>query len=142
MDIAVMAWEVCMADDSACWHREANRDSIELHKGLGDGNFTKIATLYREMDRDLGFPYKALQARWTDTPGRMAWADVDLDGDLDVLVFGIGPGFNKPSSYAPLLYKNNGAFQFALDTAALPIPPPTTEYVQCATFGDFDNDGT
>ena len=96
--------------------------NIELHKGRGDGNFTRVATINRHFDHGFVQLNRAYQ---TPLNERMEWADVDGDGDLDVLVYAIIQLPHGPCP--PLLYKNNGAFQFALDTASGLSAPPASD---------------
>lgn len=64
--------------------------------------------------------------------GTLDWGDVDLDGDLDVLVSGVDSGFNRVTD----LYRNNGNNTFsAMNFGMTPVS------LADAAFGDIDNDG-
>lgn len=60
------------------------------------------------------------------------WEDVDVDGDLDLVVTNIVGQDN-------LLYRNDGAGVFALDGAGPVVTDGGFSYGGC--FADFDNDG-
>jgi hypothetical protein len=67
--------------------------------------------------------------------GSMSWADYDLDGDADMLMV----AQNNGSTWPLMLYKNNGNFNFSIDTT---VSPPVNAYNYGeATWGDYDNDG-
>ncbi|TAH37274.1 MAG: VCBS repeat-containing protein [Planctomycetota bacterium] len=64
------------------------------------------------------------------------WADVDLDGDFDLLITG-GVDPHGAASLPSRLLRNDGAGFFSLD----PGFPAGPQYVSDAAFGDVDGDG-
>ncbi|MES2388754.1 MAG: FG-GAP-like repeat-containing protein [Bacteroidota bacterium] len=62
-----------------------------------------------------------------------AWADYDMDGDQDLLLFGETTTAGTPATY---LYKNNGAGVFTDAAAGL-----IGVYNGSASWGDYDKDG-
>ncbi len=65
-----------------------------------------------------------------------AWADYDLDGDLDLYVGNEDP---DGSSYPSQLFENNGDLTFSDVTAAAGVA--NQRYAKAVTWGDYDDDG-
>jgi uncharacterized repeat protein (TIGR01451 family) len=89
-----------------------------LYRNNSNQSFTKINS--GELITDLGTTIAA------------SWADIDNDGDLDVLVIN---NTLKPNS----LYFNNGNGTFTKNTTAGFVQQPA--YYHNATWVDYDNDG-
>ena len=89
----------------------ADRAASELYENIGDGRFRRVA----------GFP----EPRVLGTGA--AWADVDADGWLDLVV----------SGYEALLLFRNREGRFSVDTT-FPAPPG---FWTAVTWGDYDRDG-
>ena len=65
--------------------------------------------------------------------GSVAYADIDLDGDNDLLITGNGPGTGVSST----LYVNDGLGNFT----AMSQPAIVNVFAGAAEFADVDNDG-
>ena len=65
--------------------------------------------------------------------GKVAFADYDNDGDLDVLISGFIVNYN--TGYT-MLYRNDGSGVFT----PVATPFPALEYT-AAAWGDYDRDG-
>ncbi|MDX2285615.1 MAG: FG-GAP-like repeat-containing protein [Bacteroidia bacterium] len=70
----------------------------------------------------------------------LAWADYDLDGDLDLILTGETPGNGGPGAgqRSTRLYQNDGSGSFTEDPAGSSLPDLTAA---AAAWGDYDNDG-
>lgn len=69
--------------------------------------------------------------------GSIAWADFDLDGDMDALLIGMPSGTNHPDTTKTLLYRNKGNNQFEL----VANTGFTGVYMGGAAWADMNNDG-
>jgi hypothetical protein len=65
--------------------------------------------------------------------GSVAYADIDLDGDNDLLITGNGPTTGVTST----LYENDGSGNFT----AVSQPAIVNVYIGAAEFADIDSDG-
>ncbi|MEZ6036109.1 MAG: VCBS repeat-containing protein [Planctomycetota bacterium] len=86
----------------------------------GDGRFTD-ATIAR-----FGGPLPAEAAHSVDL------ADIDNDGDLDVLI-------GNDDNFSNRVYQNNGLGLF-IDVTAIALPP-NNAFTECQVVADFDGDG-
>jgi len=81
--------------------------------------------------------FSPLEANLTGAVGGDAtWADVDNDGDLDLLVVGNESGNTENAQPSATLYENEGDGSFSPMSAGL-----TGVSLGSAAFGDFDGDG-
>jgi RHS repeat-associated protein len=69
--------------------------------------------------------------------GTIAWADFDLDGDMDPLICGFPSTTTRPDTTKALLYRNKGNNQFEL----VANTGFTGVYMGSAAWADMNNDG-
>ena len=106
---------------------------ISMHGANNSSNNAIISRIYRN-DVDSFRAVSTIIPNSVLTRGSLSWSDYDLDGDADLLMVAQG-GNNWPLR----LYKNNGGFNFSLDTT---VSPTFNAYNYGeATWGDYDNDG-
>ncbi len=73
--------------------------------------------------------------------GPLRVADVEGDGDLDVVTAGSQVSGTLPFTGGVLLYENQGTGQFALVSSSLPSGPGSTTHARWIDVGDVDQDG-
>ncbi|MFP6684041.1 MAG: VCBS repeat-containing protein, partial [Polyangiaceae bacterium] len=76
-------------------------------------------------------------AQWTNY---IRLADLDADGDLDVIVPNCGGFFSNPQAQPLRIYRNDGAFQFSDATNAF-LGMNVVAAVRVVAVGDIDRDG-
>ena len=76
------------------------------------------------------FERDTIQVLQNSDAGNVTSADIDLDGDIDILVTGTSP-------ITTTLYKNDGLGNFTV----IPQPAIVNVYSGAAQFADIDNDG-
>ncbi len=115
------------------WWRQLGRHPKSLLRNNGDGTFSDVT-----FDAGLGAIHYPTQTA--------AWADYDLDGDLDVFVGNeSGKGIRNvqgtdPDATAPCqLFRNDGDGTFTDVAAAAGVQ--NLRYTKGAVWGDYDNDG-
>jgi len=107
---------------------------ISMHGTSFSSNNSIISRIYRN-DVDSFREVQTIIPNSYLARGSMSWADYDLDGDADMLMV----AQNNSSTWPLMLYKNNGNFNFSIDTT---VSPPVNAYNYGeATWGDYDNDG-
>ncbi|MBK8576693.1 MAG: VCBS repeat-containing protein, partial [Elusimicrobia bacterium] len=102
---------------------DGTNNQVRVYKSNGNGTFNSTAVNVAAANSGL-------------KDGDVAWADFDIDGDLDVLAGGYD-GSNRQLR----VYKNNGNGTF--NTAGVEVPGSANLGLSTGTVacGDFDNDG-
>jgi uncharacterized repeat protein (TIGR01451 family) len=96
----------------------SNSANNQLFRALGGGNFTEITNI------------NISNQAWTSIGS--IWADIDNDGDQDVLII-------NDTEFAAKLYLNNGNESFSeVTNSGLNASP---QYYHGGAFADYDNDG-
>ncbi len=100
-----------------------------LISGVSRNLLGRTTRLYRNEGNDtftaMLLPWPALES------GSLAWADMDLDGDLDVVITGLGS-----SGPVATIFRNDGKGVFTeLRTKLVGV------YDSAVAWGDYDNDG-
>ncbi|MEM7112317.1 MAG: FG-GAP-like repeat-containing protein [Chloroflexota bacterium] len=124
-----------VSNSAAAWGDYDNDGDLDILLAGGDlAGFDAMTKLYRNDDGTFVDSGTVDDALVGVSNGSVAWGDYDNDGDLDILITGIGNGFQDHSK----LYRNDaGVFvdSGAADDALLGV-----SYGQGA-WGDYDNDG-
>jgi tetratricopeptide (TPR) repeat protein len=106
------------------WQMDSGRMRPSLLRGKGDGSFTDIT---HAAGLDLAvYPTQA-----------SAWADYDLDGDLDLYIGNEMSNDNQP--YPSQLFRNNGDLSFT--DVAESAGVRNDRMTKSVAWGDYDNDG-
>ncbi len=106
------------------WQMDSGRMRPSLLKGDGRGGFVDV-THAAGLDREV-YPTQA-----------SAWADYDLDGDLDLYVGNEQSNDNRP--YPSQLFRNNGDGTFTDVAEAAGVR--SDRMTKSVAWGDYDNDG-
>ena len=106
------------------WQMDSGRMRPSLLRGKGDGSFTDV-THAAGLDQAV-YPTQA-----------SAWADYDLDGDLDLYIGNEMSNDNVP--YPSQLYRNNGDGTFTDVAEAAGVR--SDRMTKSVAWGDYDNDG-
>jgi len=109
------------------WLQDKGRVRNSLLRNNGDGTFSDVT-------RAAGVAQPALPTQ------AAAWADYDLDGDLDLFIGneGIQQGERK-EAFADNLFRNNGDGTFTDVAAAAGVT--NDRYAKSVVWGDYDGDG-
>ena len=109
------------------WLQDQGRVRNSLLRNNGDGTFSDVTR----------FAGVAQPARPTQAA---AWADYDLDGDLDLFIGneGIQQG-EKKEAFADNLFRNNGDGTFT--DVAVTAGVTNDRYAKSVVWGDYDSDG-
>ncbi|MEM0929162.1 MAG: CRTAC1 family protein [Pseudomonadota bacterium] len=97
-----------------------------LYRNLGNLQFEDVAA-----QAGVAFTKSANEVYQHSSP---AFADLDGDGDLDLLIPGLG-------SDPTLVFANNGDGTFSDVTSGAGFDVMTAEHTMSPTFGDYDRDG-
>ena len=92
----------------------------------------------RRYDNDAGQFLPAREVGISPISGSADWADVDADGDLDVLVAGRYLDGNGDIFDGLNLFMDNGS---GFDQVTLPLPSPAWLDVLGCSWADYDGDG-
>lgn len=107
------------------WFRDQGRIPNSLLRNNGDGTFTDVTLA-------AGLYHKA-------PTQSVAWADFDLDGDVDLFSAHESIPAQPATNFPSLLYRNNGDGTFTDISTAAGLQ--VNAYVKGATAGDINNDG-
>ncbi len=99
----------------------SNTTLLELYENNNDGSFTQIS-----------LPFSGVRE------GKIAWGDINDDGQRDIIMAGASP--QSPSGSISQLIVNQGGQEFALDSSNSSIFPLLSEGCE-VVFGDYQNDG-